>query len=286
MKLEVISRRPAYPNAAPPLLFIHGANSGAWVWEQHFLDDMAERGFEAHALSLRGHGESDGRVYLPFWSLNDFLEDVDQVVATLDQAPILIGHSMGGMIAQKYLQYGPCAGAVLMGSVPPLGLVHTGFDMAWRNPLLFQQISLVQMFGPIFPWADSTVRQMLFSDAMPEREITRLMAHWQPESLRAAMDMMWGEPPWHRHNTVPVLALGTEEDKFTPPNLVEATARHYHGEVRILSGIGHAMMLEPGWRQVTDAIADWVDDHFLQDSDMPAAGSGEVEYAIAASAPA
>ena len=68
MKLEVISRQPDYPNAAPPLLFIHGANSGAWVWEQHFLGDMAERGFEAHALSLRGHGESDGRVYLPDFS--------------------------------------------------------------------------------------------------------------------------------------------------------------------------------------------------------------------------
>jgi pimeloyl-ACP methyl ester carboxylesterase len=45
----------------PPLVFIHGGFAGAWCWDVHFLDWFATRGWECHAPSLRGHGESEGR---------------------------------------------------------------------------------------------------------------------------------------------------------------------------------------------------------------------------------
>ena len=279
MKLEVLSHLPKTPSPAPPLLFVHGANSGAWIWDVHVLPNMASRGFEAYAVSLRGHGRSDGQDCLAITTLADFVADLDQTVQQLDRLPILIGHSMGGMVVQKYLQTKPAAGAVLMASVPPMGLIHTSLDMAWRNPMLLHQISWIQLFGPMFPGAEATVRSLLFSDAVPAAEVARYMPRWQPESLRATLDMMGWDLPWMPRTTVPMLVLGAENDKFTPPNLVQATALRYGAEMRIIPDMAHAMMLEPRWPEMADAVADWVLDQF---ADAPP-DAGTADYALAAS---
>lgn len=60
MKLEVITEHSQLLSHSTPLLFIHGAWHGAWCWEK-FLSYFAEHGYESHALSLRGHGNSEGR---------------------------------------------------------------------------------------------------------------------------------------------------------------------------------------------------------------------------------
>ncbi len=60
MHLEVITRTPNGGARPTPPLFVHGAYGGAWEWDEHFLPYFAERGWEAHALSLRGHAGSDG----------------------------------------------------------------------------------------------------------------------------------------------------------------------------------------------------------------------------------
>ena len=272
MKLELIGRQPTERSAAPPLLFIHGANSGAWVWAEHMLDDLADRGFQVHAVSLRGHGDSDGRDRLASWSLADYVEDIVKTVGLFTRPPILIGHSMGGMVVQKYLQTHSAAGAILMASVPPLGLLHTSYAMASRNPFLLQQISLVQMIGPVFPGAMNSVRRLLFSEDTPAHVSAKYAPLWQPESLRAAMDMMAWNLPWRPRTDVPVFVLGGELDQFTPPNLVAATAQRYGAPYRVLPGIAHAMMLEPRWRDVSDAIEDWVGDQFRVNESAPRAG--------------
>ena len=59
--LEVRTRLPARATRKPPLLFIHGGYCDAWCWEPYFLPWFAARGYPAHALSLRGHGASDGK---------------------------------------------------------------------------------------------------------------------------------------------------------------------------------------------------------------------------------
>lgn len=87
MRLEVISRRPKGRARPTPLLFVHGAFGGAWVWDQHFLPWFAEHGWEAHALSLRGHGESEGHEKVRFARLRDYVADVEQVLADITPAP-------------------------------------------------------------------------------------------------------------------------------------------------------------------------------------------------------
>ena len=101
MKLELIYRYPVERRRSTPLLFIHGMLHGAWCWDVHFLDYFAQHGFMAHAINLRGHGNSEGREQLRWIRMADFVEDVASAVRQLPSPPILIGHSMGGFIIPK-----------------------------------------------------------------------------------------------------------------------------------------------------------------------------------------
>jgi pimeloyl-ACP methyl ester carboxylesterase len=87
MQLEVITRTPKGRARPTPLLFVHGAYGGAWEWDEHFLPYFAERGWVAHALSLRGHAGSDGAEAVRFARLRDYVADVERVAGSLPAQP-------------------------------------------------------------------------------------------------------------------------------------------------------------------------------------------------------
>ena len=68
------------PLDAPPLLFVHGAYCAAWVWEEYFLPWFAQRGWNATAISLEGHGDSRGHAWLAALGIDDFARNVHAVV--------------------------------------------------------------------------------------------------------------------------------------------------------------------------------------------------------------
>lgn len=61
MNLEVLSQQPLRESSKSPVLLVHGAWHGAWCWKVYFADYLAQQGFQVHAISLRGHGNSEGR---------------------------------------------------------------------------------------------------------------------------------------------------------------------------------------------------------------------------------
>ncbi len=86
MNLEILKALPSAPSAKPPLLFLHGAFSGAWVWAEHVLGFMADRGYAAYALSFRGHGRSEGRGDLDRHGLADYADDVRTAIRSIGGA--------------------------------------------------------------------------------------------------------------------------------------------------------------------------------------------------------
>ena len=121
MKLEVLTREPKSDARNTPVLFVHAMFRGAWCWEDHFLPYFAQHGYVAHALSLRGHAGSEGRERLRWASVADYVSDLSQAVNQLPTTPVLVGHSMGGMFIQKYLQSHQTPAALLLASVSPKG---------------------------------------------------------------------------------------------------------------------------------------------------------------------
>lgn len=259
--LELISRQPTQRRFPAPLLFVHGSNSGAWVWDRYFLPHFAGLGFEAHAVSLRGHGDSGGRDTLQWASIADYVADVAAAVERIGRPPVLIGHSMGAIVVQKYLQDNQAPAMALLAPVPPDGLIESWLLLAWRDPQLFWEISLVQSLGPQAA-TFATMRRALFADSTPDDFVRPYFANVQLESPRAIMDLMGLDLPRldlvkARNGRMPVLVLGAEEDAFFPPRQVAKAAKAFRVKSRLLP-MGHAMMLEPNWQVAADGLRDWL----------------------------
>ena len=112
--LEVVDKGSATDSHPVPLLFVHGIWHAAWCWDEHFLDFFADKGYRAVALSLRGHGASSLSKPLKSCSIADYVDDVRAVVGKLGSPPVLIGHSVGGFIVQKYLESHDAPAGVLI----------------------------------------------------------------------------------------------------------------------------------------------------------------------------
>lgn len=257
MKLEVLRAAPAQPGRGAPLLFVHGAFSAAWCWAEHFLPYFADRGYDCYAVSLRGHGASEGSDQIHAHSLRDYVDDVARVVDSMPVKPVLVGHSMGGMVIQHYLDHADVPAAVLMASVPPSGLFGPSVDLAWRDPSFFGQMGLIQYANPGFATVEG-LRRVLFSRRADDAVVAKTFARMQPESQRAICDMTWPRLRLRRRRLPPLLVLGAEHDAFFRPHSVHATAGHLGVEAEIIPGMAHAMMLEPDWQRVADRIHRWL----------------------------
>ena len=175
MTLEVISRPAAQRRHSQPLLFVHGAWHGAWCWDEHVLGHVAGLGWDAHAVSLRGHGGSSGGDRLRWHRIKDYVVDVGQVVADLGPDTVLVGHSMGGLVVQKYLELYPAPAAALLASVPPRGVLPLTLRVARRHPALFARANATMSLAPLVSTSD-LVREPFFSPDMPDdlvRDFTR-----------------------------------------------------------------------------------------------------------------
>ncbi len=252
MKLEVLSRYPATPSSHPPLLLVHGAFTNATCWE-FFLEFFAEQGLEVHALSLRGHGQSEG--WLDGSGVPDYVADIHRVAQALKRPPVLVGHSMGGYLAQVYARQHAVAGLVLMASLPPWGLgmvlSHMSVMYPWEWARFLNYSWLPKKVHPQDP-----VWQVILGQA-PD---PRLAARWEPqrESFRSALELSvplllpWAQPE------VPVLVMGASGDKLISPSIARATALAYDAELQLFEMEGHAMMLDQQWGRVATSLQHWV----------------------------
>lgn len=265
MNLEFVSSVPASPGPAtsdperPPLLFLHGSFCGAWVWEEYFLEHFARAGWSAHAVSLRGHGTSGGYEMLSHWSLSDYVADVAAAVRRLGRPPILIGHSLGGMVAQVYAQSHAVPGMVLMASVPPDGISSCAMHMGQYAPELVAQISAVQVMGveAISPIA---LHRAFFSPSTPVESVMRHLARMQPESHRVIYDMMMPPLLPFLSRARRVLVMGGETDRMIPASALHRTAAFWRADLVIEPNLPHGIMLDSQWPRAAATILSWLEE--------------------------
>ena len=262
-ELELLCRLPRHDQGRTPLLFVHGSFSAAWCWEEYFLPFFAEQGYPAYAVSLRGHGGSDGHEQLLSASLSDYVLDVVHTIRRLPKRPVLIGHSMGGMVVQKYLERRTVPGVMLLASVPPQGLLWSNLWLAMTDPLLLAQVSLLMTLGPYVCTPEMT-RRALFSTEVPAAKVARYFNKMQQESQRVVVDMCGFDLPKTRDAyTPPALVLGAGDDALISPMMVQATAERFGVSAESFTGLGHAMMLESQWQSVAERMVRWLGEQGL-----------------------
>ena len=256
-ELEVVARKGAGGSRNPPLLFVHGAAHGAWCWAEHFLGFFADRGFDAYALSLRGHGGSGGREWLRWTSVADYVDDVERVATGLPREPVVVGHSMGGMVAAQYLSRRRPPAAALLAPAPPGGMPRQWVRLSADNPWLTVEMLLTLEAGKMFS-TPARARKFLFSPELGEDDLQRHAARLGRESIRALIELSWMRPDPARFRGTPLLVLGAARDYIIPPEEVMRTADVYGAESRILPDIAHDLMLDTGWPRAADALLAWL----------------------------
>ena len=261
MKLEIISEYPAEKTHATPLLFVHGAWHGAWCWE-NFLPYFAKHGYEAHALSLRGHANSEGRNGIRWYSTSNYLADLSQVATSMSTPPVLIGHSMGGYIVQKYLETHNVPAGVLLASIPTVGIIGMILRMLRRHPVSTLR-AMLSLNAWYFVSTPALAKDYFFSDDYPEEKFLEYYARIQTESFRMALEAALLRLPHPRRVRTPLLVMGAEKDRVFSVSEQRRTARAYRTEAVIYPNMAHDMMLEPGWGAVADEILEWLNSRNL-----------------------
>ena len=257
MRLEIISKYPADTPRPTPLLFVHGSLHGAWCWDVHFLDYFAAHGYAAHAVDLRGHGASEGREKLRWTRIADYVDDVSVAAKQLTRPPILIGHSMGGFIIQKYLETHAAPGAVLLSSPSPAGLLPTALRIARRHPVAFARTTVTRSLLPIIA-SPELAREAFFSKDLPGDVLASYWRRMQDDSYRSFLDMVVLDLPHPRKVKAPVLVLGVSRDNMLSAREIRATGRAYAAPSDIIANVAHNSMLELRWRAVADRILAWL----------------------------
>lgn len=253
MDLEIIQR--STNNQSQPILFVHGILSAAWIWDVHFLGWFAEHGYQAYALSLRGHGNSPADKPINRLGLSDFVEDLRQAVQHIQQQtgkePVLVGHSMGGMVVQRYLSEYRAPAAILACSVPPQGMMPVSMISTWTNPLLAMKMAR------IYSQPEQTdlqfARDVLFYHPVSDADLQVWFQNASPESIRLLWDMNVNLPFVSQIKLTPLAVLGARHDRLVPASVVHWTAGTYCCSLTWINA-GHAIMLEQNWEETAQAM--------------------------------
>ncbi len=258
----IVFEKPGTPEHQVPLLFVHGMCHGAWCWQEHYLPYFAEKGYDAYAIDLPGHGANPGSKKLRQLTLNDYVSGIENAVEQIGTSPVLIGHSMGGRVVQKYMESHRVPAGVLFASVPPKNMVSTIIHFAMHRFRTFIRINLRRSLYPLVETPERT-RELLFSEKLPDASVRKYQSRMQDESFRAFLDMVILDPPHPDRIADPLLVLGAENDALVDIGDFNYTVRSYRAENQLFPSTGHDMMLDAEWKHIADRMLEWLRENKL-----------------------
>ncbi len=259
-RINTLHRPSTTPTERPPLLFVHGGYIHSGCWDVHFLPYFQERGYDCHAIDLSGHGASEGHESLDKFGIDDYAQDVRQTVDALGVKPVLIGHSMGAVVVQRYLENkGTAVGVAMLSPVPPTGTSTSGAQLNARQPTFLKEAARAMRRR----YSEHTVRVMrevYFSPEADDEHLKDFLELIQAESTHAVTELMalaMSMP--RRRPKVPALVMGGDQDAVFPSNMLHFTATSWNSETRLIRRAGHMLMLDPQWRDAADELDRWLE---------------------------
>ena len=246
------------------IVMIHGMWGGGWYWE-NYKKFFEAKGYHCITPTLRFHDmapKEPPNPQLGTTSLLDYAEDLEKEINKLDTLPILMGHSMGGLLAQILGSRGLAEALVLLTPAAPCGV----------NTL---KISVIRSFCSTFTWGfwrkpgrqtfNGAVYSMLH--LLPAEEQKETFDKFVYESGRAACEIGLTFFDSKRVSkvdeskiTCPVLVVAGSEDRITPASVVRKVADKYKAVSTYKEFANHAHWVvgEPGWQEIAEYIFDWL----------------------------
>jgi pimeloyl-ACP methyl ester carboxylesterase len=240
-----------------PLFFIHGAGGTSRYWKNYLLF-FAQAGWESYAINLRGHHPSDREEALSQVTMEDYIADVEKVLTDLNlQGCVLIGHSLGGLIAQKTASnFNSTKALVTIASAPPLGVaLQINNDLPYPETIMNTMWGLMNMkpIKPTFSIAEKTV----LNNIVPE-ERKKVFSMFVAESLVVGYQVAQGFVVDPKKIKCPRLIIGCHRDVIAPEPMEKSLAEFLQADYISYEQFAHLPMLEQGWEQSADDIGNWI----------------------------
>jgi pimeloyl-ACP methyl ester carboxylesterase len=248
---------------AKHLVLLHGANEGAWVFDA-FREMFEARGFACHAPDLIGHGTkaANAAKTLIGVGMQDYLAELEAFLKTVPPKPILLGHSMGAILAQQLAARGLASALILVAPAPRSGILpQTDAEKG-----LAQDLMTLGQFWKTVINPDFDLAKIYTLNRVPESEQRAVFDKFGPESGLAFFQMFFWMFDQTRATLVdtgavdcPVLCIAGADDALISPATARATADAYAGATFWeLPRHGHMLVLEPGAEDIARRIADWI----------------------------
>jgi pimeloyl-ACP methyl ester carboxylesterase len=236
----------------PPVLFIHGASSHGGHFSS-WVSLFSEAGYECCAPSLPGHAPLDERA-LARLTLGDYLAALKSHAGGLRSAPVIIGHSMGGLLAQHLAARIDCPALICVASAPPWPILTAQMRAL---PFVLPMMPAV-LAGRVIKPSEAALRRLALHD-LPEAEQRDLLPTFGAESGRAYRAMMFGLAPLLRKPFAgPVLCLSGERDRIISRATSAAIARHYGARHEVFWH-GHWLIAASSARTIAGRALSWLE---------------------------
>ncbi|MFC0134722.1 hypothetical protein CR105_22170 [Massilia eurypsychrophila] len=245
----------------PALIFVHGMWSSPGVWDG-WIRRCEARGYACVALALPGHGEKFADSALAGIGLRDCATAVERVALNYDH-PVLIGHSLGGLLTQQASARLALSAAILVNSAVPAPIFPLRPVML---PGFARHFVKWGLWRKSFRLSRREANHLLFN-AMSSDQQDACYRHLTAESGRVAYEVGFGKLNWTGSNRVnrpaiscPILALSGVQDHIVPISASRRMAAWY-GEAmdyREFAGHAHWMLSEQDWMMRADEVLDWL----------------------------
>ena len=215
-----------------PLVFLHGVGGGHHAWENQ-LPYFGGLGYPSHAWDQPGYGHSPT---VEPYDLERIAASLARLIETLADAPVvLVGHSMGGMVAQEaYARYPQLIKALALCFTSPAfagGSEFTKQFIAARIGPLDEGRTMAEIAAQLIPTMGSNSELAV-----------RIMSGVPPDTYRKAVHLLttFDRRKELANIKVPTLVVAGSEDKTAPPAVMERMAQKIPGaEYAVLEGCGH-----------------------------------------------
>jgi 3-oxoadipate enol-lactonase len=249
----------AGPGAA--IVFVHGIGGAARIWQEQ-LSALSAAGHTSVAVNLLGYG---GRAPIKDVSFDQLAADVEAAIAAIGlDRPILIGHSLGGMVAQTMLRRRPAGyrAAVLCCTSPAFGSASGDF----QKKFVADRLGPLKAGRSMSDLAGTIVDEIMGPKPDPagRAEAVAIMGATPNETYAATIHCIVGfdERANLANITIPILCLAAEHDRNAPPAMMQRMAGKIPGAKYLcLAGVGHLPNLEAP-RAFDTGILDFLRDAF------------------------
>ena len=257
----------------PPLMLVHGAWLSARSWE-NFADYFRDRGFTVSAPEWpRKHGDVEqlrvATEELECLGLTEIVDHYGSQIKSLEEPPVLIGHSFGGLIVELLLDRGLGRAGVAMSPAPPKGILVLPFSSLKAAAPALAHPSKRHGVVPL------TLEEFTYgfvNTFSPEDASAAYERYAVPETgqifYEAGFANFHLHPPTEVHfkngDRAPLLIVGAEKDHTVPASLSHKQYEKYaKSDARTdyieLPGRPHLMMVGEGWEDVAARIESWLD---------------------------